>query len=187
VETDGNVGLGTGENPEPRIRLIFSSASSGSISESSGDEGGHPLLHRHSTDTDPSAHSSTSNVRLEEIRSSEEESVTAPTPEVEDDSASAHSELDEFVDSGLQESGLLKRMYGMGGEQEWETMGIEIDPRRLRKESMETLRWVKLDGESADGASEQGRPERCLSPETGNDRGAEADDESVSSRPTKTR
>lgn len=139
-------------------------------------------MHRHSTDTDPSPNSSGSNVRLEEVRSSEEDSIAAPTPEVEDDSASAHSELDDFVDSGLQESGLLKRMYGMGGEQEWEKMGDKVDPRFTRRESMETLRWVKLDGESVDGASEQGKPERCLSPDK-NDRGAEADDESVSSRP----
>lgn len=111
---------GTSDSPQPRIRIIFSSASSNSGSSSSSDpeDPRSHVLSRHpsanSDETDPSPVAST---RFEEV-SSESESNEQPggadmRREISADSLSSAGSVEVFEGAGPKEMHLLKRMYGI--------------------------------------------------------------------------
>lgn len=122
-----NVCVGTSASPEPRIRLVFSSASSGSQTDSSG-SAGHSLLRRQSSDTEASSSNIQSNERFLEVASSEDDSekksdaeATLEEKSAEDDSSSEiqsgvpnGNDHDAFLGAGFKENHLLMKMYGVG-------------------------------------------------------------------------
>lgn len=140
------ISLGTSALPEPRIRLIFSSASSNSQTDSSGSED-FPLFRRQSSDTEPSTQTSSAigggeggGNRFSELLSSEEDSEKKSADSVADikssqsnDDSSGFQSLDDHLDNeeqgephflgtGFKENHLLMKMYGVGIHSDEEEM-----------------------------------------------------------------
>lgn len=137
--------LGTSEHPEPRIRLVFESASSDSLSEEdSSPNQSHSLFPQNSSDTEDSSDKSQAH-RFTEIDSSDEGSVDAEKDKDDvDDSESSDSVVlpsgGDFEGAGPKEKTLLKKMYGLEiGLEELEQVGQNFMQER-RRNSDETVR-----------------------------------------------
>lgn len=149
---------GTTDQPEPRIRLIFSSASSNSGSSDSDYDASHsyPLfqhVHHTSSDTDPSTQSGPSSnqelqSRFVEVNSEDDKNVSEDKVGDEEEASSTASlgiEEADFEGAGMKESTLLKKMYGVGkhsdDEQDFTPEGEERELRKRisRKNSRDTI------------------------------------------------
>lgn len=139
---------GTTVQPEPRIRLIFESASSGDTDSSTSDSG-HPLFSHHSSDTNSSA----ADPRFTEVHSSEEDSLANARDDDDDSSSQVTQEpAGDFEGAGPKENALLMRVYGLDvhsdDERDWASMKVDVDgsdEARGRRASEETVRWEDLD------------------------------------------
>ncbi|KAM0752278.1 hypothetical protein T439DRAFT_347178 [Meredithblackwellia eburnea MCA 4105] len=142
---------GTSVQPEPRIRLVFESASSTDTLSSTSDSD-HPLLNPSS----PSDSASANEGRFTEIHSSEEESQTTPSKNDKDDDESSSQATNAvpnaLADAGPKESALLKRMYGLDvnsddEQHDWASLKIDVEGKEEtpRRNSDETVRWENLD------------------------------------------
>ena len=190
---------GTHEHPEPRIRIIFSSASSESVSDDSNG-----LLDSQSSDTStlseltPSSRgisrepSPPPHPRITELNSSENEpSSLKPGSEGDkDDASSVATDPDlEFEGAGPQANSLLRKMYGHKPHSDdddelghnWSEVGVEVDPNR--RKSDETVRRDDFGMAGLNVAEEEAQAEgtrrdkqAVVDSITGSE-GAEADDE----------
>lgn len=157
------IAIGTTDNPEPRIRIVFSSASSGSDSYSdSTDSSFQPGLlssrgNRNRYRSPSTGSGSDSSPRFQELAdSSEDEKQDGPSGESSEvASADDRDEIEgDFEGAGPQANKLLKKMYGVGAhsddededhEQDWASVGVHVEPRAAgRRKSDETLRWEGL-------------------------------------------
>lgn len=157
------IAIGTTDNPEPRIRIVFSSASSGSDSYSDSTDSsfqagllnGRGSRNRHRSPSTGSGSDKSS--RFQELPdSSEDEKQDGPSGESSEvASADDRDEIEgDFEGAGPQANKLLKKMYGVGAhsddeeedhEQDWASVGVRVEPRAVgRKKSDETLRWEGL-------------------------------------------
>lgn len=172
VGTDAFRVLGTSEAPQPRIRIVFSSASSNSASDYDSDlESLSQLLLRQqqSSATSPETLSTnqSSEDRFVEVNSSEDDLAKANLERESADSADSHDDdASIFEGARPKERHLLKRMYGVhieghreSGESEEESRAHEwlgMDTTRLfeddeeeeriplrRRKSDDTVRWVE--------------------------------------------
>lgn len=194
---------GTSDNPEPRIRIVFSSASSGSDSYSDSTDSssrGLPFTRlqaggRHSPSSN-SGSGSGSNPRFTELPDSSEDETKPTTTTGESSevaSASAADEIEgDFEGAGPQANQLLKKMYGMGvhsddegegeveeAERDWSSVGVDVDPRGVeRRKSDETLRWEGLSREEKEEEATRAEKERVRA-ERAENADEEADDEGV--------
>lgn len=154
--------IGTHEHPEPRIRIVFSSASSESVSDDSNG-----LLDSQSSDTStlseltPSSRGITRDNspylhhRITELNSSESE-AGSPRPGSgtdKDDTSSTNNDDGEleFEGAGPQANSLLRKMYGHKPTSDeddeepshnWSEVDVEVEPKR--RNSDETLRSEDL-------------------------------------------
>ncbi|KAI5477643.1 zinc finger, RING-type protein [Pseudohyphozyma bogoriensis] len=142
---------GTSERPEPRIHLVFDSASSHSYTESSScsDEENEPLFN---VDTNVDVDTSDTQEepgRFTEVNSEEEEDSSEKDKDDDDSelgSSSAGNVEGDFEGAGPKENSLLKRMYGLNehsdDEQDWAKTDVDVEPGR--RKSDETLRWEDM-------------------------------------------
>ncbi|KAK4704039.1 E3 ubiquitin-protein ligase BAH, partial [Phenoliferia sp. Uapishka_3] len=156
---------GTSIQPEPRIRLIFESASSGDTLSSSS-EAEHPVFSQQSSDTNSAA-----DPRFTEVNSSEEDA--APQVDEEDDGSSQSSSTPkaDFQGKGPKENALLKRVYGLDvhsdDERDWASMRVEVESRNDggRRKSDETVRWQNTEENKKDESRSEAEKELPLSEE----------------------